>query len=293
LNAGPNRLTIVLMTEEYLPVPGLPPVTRSALADALRAAGVLPGNVLMVHTQMSAIGWVVGGADTVVLALQDALGDDGTLLVYTCWEHDAFHIADWPDDRRAAYRAEPPVFDPDNSEGWTGVGRVPERVRTWPGTRRSAHPLASVAALGPDADALTRDHRLDDGYGPTSPFARLVEKGGQILLLGAPLESLTIFHHAEALARVPEKRRVRFPARIRTPAGIIDVEVDEIDTSRGPFPYETILPDGAVDFDVIGRDALAAGVGRAVQIASARSHLFEAEPLVTFAVDWLEARFAR
>jgi aminoglycoside 3-N-acetyltransferase len=273
--------------------PDAAPVTRTGLAAALRAAGVRPGSVLMVHTQMSAIGWVVGGADTVVLALLDALGEDGTLLVYTCWEHDAFHIADWPEDRRAAYLREPPVFDPEVSQSWTGVGRIPERIRTWPGARRSAHPLASVAALGRDADWLTRDHRLGDGYGPTSPFARLVERRGQILLLGAPLESLTILHHAEAMANVPEKRHNRFPARIRTADGFADVEVDEIDTSRGAFSYETVLPEGAIDFDVIGHEALAAGVGRTVTVASATSHLFEADRLLAFGVAWMERSFGQ
>lgn len=268
------------------------PVTRSELAAAISRAGVRPGGILMVHTQMSAIGWVVGGEDTVVLALRDALGEDGTLLVYTCWEHDAFHIADWPEAHRAAYLREPPVFDPDHSPGWRGVGRIPERVRTWPGARRSAHPLASVAALGPDADFLTGDHRLDDGYGPTSPFARLVERRGQILLLGAPLETLTIFHHAEALADVPDKRRVRFPARVRTTTGVADVEVDTIDTSHGAFDYDTLALGDVDFFEVMARDALAAGIGRSVQIAGAASHLFEAEPLVAFAVNWLEERFA-
>jgi aminoglycoside 3-N-acetyltransferase len=162
-----------------------------------------------------------------------------------------------------------------------------------------------VAALGPDADYLTREHRLDDGYGPTSPFARLVERRGQILVLGAPLETLTILHHAEALARAPNKRRVRFPARVRTPdGGLADVEIDEIDTSRGAFDYDALdlgkacpaCPDeggeGRVDFfEVIARDALAAGIGQAVQIAGAASHLFEADALLRFAVAWLERRF--
>ena len=57
-----------------LMTPDHPPVTRSELAAALHQAGVRAGGILMVHTRMSAIGWVVGGEDTVVLALRDALG---------------------------------------------------------------------------------------------------------------------------------------------------------------------------------------------------------------------------
>lgn len=47
------------------------PVTRSILVRDLRALGVRRGGVLMAHTRMSAIGWVVGGAETVVMALLD------------------------------------------------------------------------------------------------------------------------------------------------------------------------------------------------------------------------------
>jgi aminoglycoside 3-N-acetyltransferase len=39
----------------------------------------------MVHARMSAIGWVVGGADVVVTALLDVLRTEGTLMAYTGW----------------------------------------------------------------------------------------------------------------------------------------------------------------------------------------------------------------
>jgi aminoglycoside 3-N-acetyltransferase len=64
---------------------GVRPVTRSELVRDLRTLGVRPGSVLMVHTRMSAIGWVVGGADVVVMALLDVLGTEGTLMAYAGW----------------------------------------------------------------------------------------------------------------------------------------------------------------------------------------------------------------
>jgi hypothetical protein len=47
-------------------------VTRSRLVADLRRLGVRPGAIAMVHTRMSAIGWVVGAAETVVRALHHA-----------------------------------------------------------------------------------------------------------------------------------------------------------------------------------------------------------------------------
>src|ERR1700685_956494 len=71
------------------------PVTRSDLARDLRGLGVPPGGVLMVHIRMSAIGWVVGGAQTVVTALLDVLGPAGTLMVYVGWDDNTRGMVRW------------------------------------------------------------------------------------------------------------------------------------------------------------------------------------------------------
>src|SRR5215210_535047 len=148
-------------------------VTRSRIVADLRHLGVRPGAITMVHTRMGAIGWVVGAAETVVRALLDVLGPDGTLMAYASWEEHVYRPSEWPAAHRDGYLAEPPVFDVATSKAVRGHGRIPERVRTWPGAERSAHPEASVVAVGPRASWLTTPHPPDDGYGARSPFARL------------------------------------------------------------------------------------------------------------------------
>ena len=71
------------------------PVTRSRLVRDLQALGVQPGDVLMVHTRLSALGWVVGGSGTVVQALLDVLGPGGTLMAYAGWEDDFKYEVDY------------------------------------------------------------------------------------------------------------------------------------------------------------------------------------------------------
>jgi aminoglycoside 3-N-acetyltransferase len=265
--------------------------TGAALARDLRALGVAPGGMLMVHTRMSALGWVVGGSETVVRALLDALGPDGTLVAYASWAEHVYHAADWPEEHRAAYRADPPVFDPATGAVDPDYGVLPERIRTWPGAVRSAHPEASVTAVGPRAAWLCAAHPAGDGYGAGSPFGRLVVAGGQVLMLGAPLETVTLLHHAEAVARAPSKRTVTFTVReVTAGGGVVDREYTDIDTSAGAFDYGVLRIDDD-PFEVIARATLAAGIGVRGRVGDADCHLFPAPELTAFAVEWLEARF--
>jgi aminoglycoside 3-N-acetyltransferase len=265
-------------------------VTRSRLAADLRHLGVRPGGITMVHTRMSAIGRVVGGSETVVRALLDALGPEGTLAAYASWEEHVYRPEEWPDEHRDAYLAEPPVFDVATAEAARDHGRIPERVRTWPGAAHSGHPEAGVVAVGARARWLTDAHPQDDAYGAGSPFARLAEARGQVLLLGAPRETTTLLHHAEAIARAPRKRRVTYRVRVAERGGAVERTFSDIDTSAGAFPYEELGLDED-EFAVIVRAAMAAGIGVQGRVGQAESPLLPAAELTAFAVAWLEERF--
>ena len=266
-------------------------IGRTRLAAELRRLGLREGAIVMVHTRMSALGWVIGGSETVVRALLDVLGPEGTLMAYASWADHVYHAEDWPAEHRDAYLAEPPVFDIATGEVDPDYGRIPERVRTWPGARRSAHPEASVVAVGARADWLCASHPDDDAYGAQSPFARLVEAGGQVLMLGAPLETITLLHHAEAIARVPGKRRVTFEVLVAQDGEVVKRIYTDIDTSEpGTLPYAQLGYEED-EFEIIGRAALAAGAGVRGDVGQAECHLFDAARLTRFGVAWLEERF--
>jgi aminoglycoside 3-N-acetyltransferase len=275
-------------------------MTRSRLAADLQRLGIEPGGLLMVHTRMSALGWVVGGSETVVRALLDALGPAGTVMAYAGWEDDTFDLATLPPAWRVAVEAETPGFDRATSEAVREHGRVPERIRTWPGALRSRHPEANVVALGPRAVWLVADHPWDDPYGHGSPLAKLVEADGQVLMLGAPLDTLTLLHHAEATARAGPKRRVAYRMPLLEGASVVWREFRDIDTSDGAFDYGLVaaevaattgMAEGEEVFAAIARQALAVGIGRSGIAAVAPSCLFPARGLHRFAERWLEARF--
>jgi aminoglycoside 3-N-acetyltransferase len=262
------------------------PVTRSALARDLRALGVRPADLVMVHASLRSLGWVVGGAQTVVEALLDAAGSEGTVCAQASWEDVPFGLASWPAAWQRAYRAELPPFDRRLSAAAPYVGRLAERIRTWPGSRRSPHPAAGLAAIGQRAAWLTRDHRLDDGFGHGTPYERVCRVGGRVLLLGAPLHRISLLHHAEAIAHAPKAWTTY---ELRLPGGWRSLR--EIDVWRGPFPYAETLAPGAEPLGAIAEAALAGGIGTQGRVGEATAHLFGARALVAFAVGWLEARF--
>lgn len=264
-------------------IDGLPPITRSSLAADLTSIGVSPGDIVMVHAACSSIGPVLGGPDAVIAALRDAVAPEGTIMAYLDWH------APWEDlcgdDGIVPEALKPhvPPFDPALTRGARQNGVLPEFLRTTPGAMRSGNPGASVTAIGAKAAWLTADHPLDYGYGPGTPLARLVEASGRVLMLGAPLDTMTLLHHAEHLARLPGKRIVHTEASFATPEGVVWRTIEEFDTDE---PVVDRLPANFIEQIVI--DYLDAGGGRQGKVGEARSVLVEAADILPFAISWLE-----
>ncbi len=181
------------------------------------------------------------------------------------------------------WRDHVPPFDPAASRASRENGVLPEFIRTTPGARRSGNPGASVAALGARAEWFTAGHPLDYGYGEGSPFAKLVQTAAKVLMVGAPLDTMTLLHHAEHVARVPCKRVRRCEVPFAAPDGIRWRTVEEFDTSK---PVVAGLADDY--FATIVREHLAFGHGWQGTVGDAPSVLVKADEICRFAVEWLE-----
>jgi aminoglycoside 3-N-acetyltransferase len=264
-------------------------VTRGRLVEDLGKLGLEPGDAVMLHASVRAVGWVVGGPDTVIQAILDVIGPEGTLMMYVGWEEAPYLSIALEEGREGAYLEECPPFDPARSRANRKWSILTEYLRTWPGARRSDHPEASVAAVGARAEWLTEDHPLDYPYGPGSPYAKLCEIGGKVLLLGSPLNAITLLHYAETLARVPAKRIVRYKMPVLREGRRVWVEIEDIDTGEGVV--EGHSSEGY--FRDIVEGYLAAGRGRSGKVGAARSYLLNAAELVDFAVQWLEREFGK
>lgn len=262
-------------------------VTRSRLVRDFTDLGVRPGGIIMLHASVKSVGWVAGSPDVILGALRDVLGPEGTLMMYVGWEDGTYEMDSWPEAKRRAYLEECPPFDPATSRAVMGWSVLTEYLRTTPGACRSANPEASMAAIGPKAGWLTADHRLDYGFGPGSPLEKLCEAGGEVLLLGTPLDTVTLLHYAESLADVPDKRTVRYRQPILLDGHKTWVEVEEYDTNRGVMRD---FDDGNY-FTSIVEGYLTAGYGRTGLVGAARSYLLDAQELVAFGVNWMEKEF--
>ncbi len=57
----------------------LPVITRSRLVSDLSKLGLVPGDTLMLHASVKAVGWIVGGPDMVIQAILDVIGPMATI----------------------------------------------------------------------------------------------------------------------------------------------------------------------------------------------------------------------
>ena len=171
-------------------------MTRELLVVGLAQVGVRRGDVLLVHSSLSSLGHVEGGPDTVIDALLEVVGPEGTILM------PAYPVVgDW-----MTYINSDVVFDPRTSPSAMGV--ITDVFWRRPGVLRSLHPTHPVAAYGPHAEYLVRDHEKSQSpCGPASPFRKLVELDGHILHLGSPFCNTTSFHVVEDI--VPD-----FPCKV-------------------------------------------------------------------------------
>lgn len=265
----------------------LPPTTKNRLMADLKKLGVASGDTIMLHASVKAIGWIVGGPDVVIQALLDILGEGGTLMMYVCWEDSPYNLVEWSEEWQKAYLEECPPFNPAVSRAHRKWSILTEYLRTWPGAYRSSNPEASCAAVGAKAKWLTENHPLQYGYGPGSPLAKLCEAKGKVLLLGAPLDTITLLHYAEHIANVPNKRIVRYKMPILRDGKHTWVDIEEFDTCGN------ILLGAKEYFELIPREYLSSRKGQSGKVGAAQSYLFDAGNLVRFAVKWLERKYRR
>lgn len=251
-----------------------PLCTRQSLANDLRTLGIKEGEIILLHSSLSSLGWVSGGAETVVHALLDTLSGTGTLVVPShtgdnsdpgTWQSPAV-----PEEWHAKIRDTMPGYDARTTRTFR-MGAIVETVRTWPGAARSAHPQTSFAAVGCKAAELVADHSVGCRFGEESPIARLEAANARILLLGVGFQRCTAFHLAECRVSTTQED-VSFA--VCTPHGREWMTVQ--DTAHSDDKFDQL----GLDF---GRDRpVIQGI-----VGGASARLFSLPSAVDYAQSWL------
>jgi len=159
---------------------------KAELEKDLKALGIQAGDTVLMHSSYKSLGGPEDGAKGFFEVFLDVLTDEGTLVLPTL----SYQFV----------TLEQTCFDIDNTPSCSGY--LTEYFRTEvEDTVRSFHATHSCTARGKYAEFLTKDHEKDcTPVGKNSPFYKLPQVNGKILMLGCHPHNNTSMHGVEETA---------------------------------------------------------------------------------------------
>ena len=257
--------------------------SRAQLTDDFKRLGVRTGDTVMLHASVRAVGPIAGGPDQIHLALQDATGDSGTVLMYlSCPRYyDEVGRGDLTKEEEAHVLERLPPFDPLTARAAQDNGVLAEFFRTWPGTIVNHH-VARFAVRGARARFLVAPQPWDFPFGYGSLLDRFVQLDGTIALVGSDHDNVTFLHYVEHVADFPDKRVVTFKTPVAGPSGTEWHEAREIDTNDAHQNWPSRFFSTIVDRFLRETGNRGGCVGRA------QAHLIRARELAAFAAPLMQ-----
>ena len=260
--------------------------SRDQLADSFRTLGVAPGDTILLHASVRAVGEIAGGPDQIHLALKQALTGDGTLMMYaSCPQYtDEVGRGNLTREQEKEILEKFPAFDPLTARSQRENGALVEFLRTYPGSRVNSH-VARFVGWGKQTGYLFSEQPWNYPFGFGSPLDRFLKLDGKILLLGCDHDIVTFLHFAEHIADIPNKRVVRFQVPIEADGRRVWREMEEFDTSgQGAHPN---WPDRFFSQLVDGYLAKTGNSGG--RVGNAESYLLSARGLLDFSLPVMES----
>ena len=211
-------------------------LSQEEIVQGLRRTGLKSGDVVLVHSAMRTFGLIDGGAETVVAALLEVLGERGTLVVPTfTFAHEA---------------EQNPVIDPVNDHSEMGV--ITETVRLRPDALRSTAFRHSFAAVGRRAEVITQVDPALSPFDLRSALGVMLALNTQVLLLGLTYTISTSHHFAEWVCDVPYRHRISRNVKLRLPDGSI-VTQEMMDYQPKPGADGSYYGEREPDFNRLGK----------------------------------------
>ena len=176
------------------------PITKEVLIHKFSQLGIKSGDTLLVHASLSSLGYVVGGAEALFLALTEIIGEQGTIVVPS----QTVEISDpasWqyppvPEEWHDVIRDAMPAYSKELSYS-KAMGAFSQLIGILPDSIRSNHPMYSFTAIGKKASEIIGQDSFDFPFGDESPLRRMYSIGAKILMIGTDFETNTSLHLAE------------------------------------------------------------------------------------------------
>ncbi len=164
---------------------------KAHLREALGALGLGTGDVVQIHSSLGNLGQVQGGADAVVDALVESVGDSGTVFSPVFVE-----------EAIDCMGCEGQDFCP--SDQPSEMGMISEVLRLRDEALRSCSPSHAFCGIGPQAEqVIAAQKEVLTPCAPDSVFEWLYRLDGYIVCLGVGIESMTGFHFPEEVLEIP------------------------------------------------------------------------------------------
>jgi aminoglycoside 3-N-acetyltransferase len=254
-------------------------ITRNRITDDLKKLGVTKGMTVIVHSSLKSIGRVIGGPVSVILALEEAIGAGGNIVMPTQTEQlcdPTVYGSGYTDEEIRIIRDHMPIYHPDLTPTCY-MGFIPETFRKQNGVHRSSHPHTSLSAWGKNAEYITENHNMNFALNENSPLGKVYELNGFILLLGAPTDSNTSLHLAEysqentfIKEKIWDVKVELHNEEIWTTYQDINNDSDDFDNIFADFQKET-------NYVIEGK------------VGDARSYLMPMRQMVEYGVKWMNS----
>ena len=256
------------------------PSSKNTLIDDFRNLGLQNNDSIIVHSSLSKIGYVIGGACTVISALMEIVSDNGN-IVMPSHSGDLSDPSKWenppvPQCWVQTIKDNMPAFDRSTTPTFR-MGQIVEQFRTLKSVHRSYHPHHSFLAWGKDSESIVETHSLEFSLGENSPLKKAYDMNFKVLLLGVSYGNNTSFHLSEY--RCGKCKTGTFEAPI--------LKIENGCEKREWAVFEDIMFNSDL-FEQIGKDFEKEHKISTGKIGNSDSKLFNQRDCVDFATEWLQ-----
>ncbi len=165
---------------------------KQDIISGLLDLGLISGDEIEVHSSLSSFGYVDGGAETVISALKEVVGESGSIFMPALRLSKELPLTE--QDKTLGITTKIRIL-PENCEH-SAMGMIADTFRQMPDTITNEG-IFRVSAWGKSAS------KVKDG------LQYLIHNGGKALMLGVDIYKLTAMHYVEDL--LPDDIKNYFP----------------------------------------------------------------------------------